>query len=215
MKKLMIALFAVACQMGIQAATINWNTGTVYAPGAGGTGYAEDSGYYIPVDGTGNYAIQLYVADAITGTSGNWALDPSHTFTFTSGDTASSINGDGYAEGTTVGGSYGPEGSKVNLAAGDYYAQMIITDLDSGNTLSTQVVKFTIDSLNNDTGTPTFGDGGAFIEALSGYTLDGEGGTGNYLGAWDTAGWQSVPEPTSGLLLLIGVAGLALRRRRA
>ena len=30
---------------------------------------------------------------------------------------------------------------------------------------------------------------------------------------WYTAG--SVPEPTSGLLLLIGVAGLALRRRRA
>ena len=29
------------------------------------------------------------------------------------------------------------------------------------------------------------------------------------------ADWQSVPEPTSGLLLLIGMAGLALRRRRA
>ena len=29
------------------------------------------------------------------------------------------------------------------------------------------------------------------------------------------AGWYAVPEPTSGLLMLLGMAGLALRRRRA
>ena len=29
------------------------------------------------------------------------------------------------------------------------------------------------------------------------------------------AGWYAVPEPTSGLLMLVGLAGLALRRRRA
>ena len=29
------------------------------------------------------------------------------------------------------------------------------------------------------------------------------------------AGWYAVPEPTSGLLLLLGVAGLALKRKRA
>ena len=28
-------------------------------------------------------------------------------------------------------------------------------------------------------------------------------------------GWYAVPEPTSGLLMLLGMAGLALRRRRA
>ncbi len=31
----------------------------------------------------------------------------------------------------------------------------------------------------------------------------------------NTVNWTPVPEPTSGLLLLIGVAGLALRRKRA
>ena len=35
-------------------------------------------------------------------------------------------------------------------------------------------------------------------------------------GAWKSAsGGSSVPEPTSGLLMLVGLAGLALRRRRA
>ena len=32
---------------------------------------------------------------------------------------------------------------------------------------------------------------------------------------YETGSWSGVPEPTSGLLLLLGGAGLALRRRRA
>ena len=39
---------------------------------------------------------------------------------------------------------------------------------------------------------------------------------GNMQTATQAAGnWQAVPEPTSGLLMLLGMAGLALRRRRA
>ncbi len=33
--------------------------------------------------------------------------------------------------------------------------------------------------------------------------------------SYSGAGWYAVPEPTSGLLMLLGMAGLALRRRRA
>ena len=34
-------------------------------------------------------------------------------------------------------------------------------------------------------------------------------------GGWTVSGGAAVPEPTSGLLMLLGMAGLALRRRRA
>ena len=41
-------------------------------------------------------------------------------------------------------------------------------------------------------------------------------GFGNMASATQTASnWVAVPEPTSGLLMLLGMAGLALRRRRA
>ena len=47
------------------------------------------------------------------------------------------------------------------------------------------------------------------LTSISKATLDASAG-------YSTAGsWYAVPEPTSGLLMLVGLAGLALRRRRA
>ncbi len=39
--------------------------------------------------------------------------------------------------------------------------------------------------------------------------------TANFDSSFGKAEWQAIPEPTSGLLLLLGVAGLALKRKRA
>ena len=50
----------------------------------------------------------------------------------------------------------------------------------------------------------------AFTPTTSRFNRDAAG-----TASFGSAGWYAIPEPTSGLLLLIGVAGLALRRRRA
>lgn len=80
-----------------------------------------------------------------------------------------------------------------------YYAQLVITD-DKGNTITSEKALFTTDSAA-EYGPLNFSTGGNF--ASSGAKI-------NY-----ASGWAAAPEPTSGLLLLLGVAGLALKRKRS
>jgi len=79
-------------------------------------------------------------------------------------------------------------------ASTTYYAQAVITDGSYEN--KTDVLAFTTPGTGN--ANINFANGNGF--ATSGMK-------------WN--GWTAVPEPTSGLLMLLGVAGLALRRRRA
>lgn len=80
----------------------------------------------------------------------------------------------------------------------DYYAQIVITT--AGYEAKSEVAKFTSQA-TGDTSL-NFSDGSGFA-SFTGFSTA-------------TAGaWQAVPEPTSGLLMLLGLAGLALKRKRA
>ncbi len=85
-----------------------------------------------------------------------------------------------------------------------YYGQLVITD-SAGNTLKSEKALFTTDQ--SATYKPNFGTGSKF--AASGSKFN-QGSSVN-----DGYGWTAVPEPTSGLLLLLGMSVLALKRKCA
>ena len=83
-------------------------------------------------------------------------------------------------------------------AATTYYTQLVITT--DGYEAKSDVVAFT-----------TLGTGDTTLNFA-----EGDGFNTSYTFSTSTAGaWQAVPEPTSGLLMLLGMAGLALKRKRA
>lgn len=78
-----------------------------------------------------------------------------------------------------------------------YYAKMIITD-KNGNTIESGLAEFS--TSGSATYTINFANGTGFADKTN---------------KFDGATWTAAPEPTSGLLLLLGMAGLALKRKRA
>ena len=108
------------------------------------------------------------------------------------------------AGGTTSTSQYKTKGSagfggntEVSFDAGTYYAQLTIEYKD-GRKYTSEIGKFTIADGQSAPTTINFTTGAS----MGGSSLIG-----------DTT--YTIPEPTSGLLVLLGVAGLALRRRRA
>ena len=112
------------------------------------------------------------------------------------------------SDGVTVVGSSTDKTAAMNKFAGiisgtatstSYFAQLVITD-DKGNTITSEKAAFTTDE-SAEFGDINFSTGGNFT--TSGAKI-------NY-----ASGWVAAPEPTSGLLLLLGMAGLALKRKRS
>ena len=174
MKKVMIAVAAVALAFAANAASVNWSVSGVTAP----TGGELASGWYacfvqssaLPTDMAAMTAADWSTWTGANATSAGTLAVTVRAKTF-SGSTA-----DTYAADSSV------TGYIVMFDAADV--------ADAANFAYTEVTTKDVPSAGNLTWSTTFNA---------------------------TSGWQAVavPEPTSGLLMLVGLAGLALRRRRA
>ncbi len=185
MKKLVIALAVAACATVVNAAAFNWTSS--------GTNAAKT---FYGSDGTSTIAgTTVYLMDAATVTQSALLTALRDGGSITDYASVSSQALDTNSRLAAKEFSYGSSGNSY-----DFYMAIVSGDnvfLSASVSASGQdadVSKVSFSGIKTATQT-VFSDASA---------------------AYSSAGWyQTVPEPTSGLLMLLGMAGLALRRRRA
>ena len=185
MKKLIIAAAAVCTAVFAQAAAANWKASAKDM--YNGTGSTED---------TALFAGTAYLFDA--GVTSQAALyDLIAGGTAISSSTAGYVTSLSFDEGAapTTAYAYGEQGG------GTYTYYFVIVDSDKAYFSNEKAV-----AANGTATAKTV----SFGSQSGSSALPGTGFQG--AGAWSST---AVPEPTSGLLLLLGMAGLALRRKRA
>ncbi len=201
MKKLIVSTIAVALALVANAATVSWTITGVQDSSAN----KLTAGHTYMFFATSAAAAQTQIA-AITALAGSGA--DSLTTAMSSAawnDTKKATAAGTFSIGTSaaMGGYTLPTNASLGLSGGTtYFAYAVIFDTETITDASNYIVA---------QGTPT----------TSGFTTNGDTSSMNKsinIGSQSSATWYavgSVPEPTSGLLMLLGVAGLALKRKRA
>ena len=207
MKKLMIAASAAVLAAAVNAASVAWNTGEIYFNGEG-SALTDDSGTKLGSAGTTMVYLFTHLDSDDYDTAVAWDNATAYAnFTADGANSTLKIGANTY--------KISEDGFKAVAVGSNGQAMLTGEDYNPHD----DVFGFGIITYDKD------GDGtvdyysyaNASVYDLS---LGGENNTG-WAGyhEFDTdATWSAAatptPEPTSGLLLLLGVAGLALRRKQ-
>ena len=191
MKKLVIAAAAIALAFSAQAATVSWKTGTLIKAPTSGT----DGSFSSANAANGTLSMYVWIVDAATYNSTSLdAIGAKDVSTATGSKTV-----DGGATGASVVTTHGD--SEWSTTADTTIYALILTKYKSGD-----VEGFIANKATGTINTSGTGTGPTNLAKNLG------GGSGTAIAGWTTA---AVPEPTSGILMLVGLGALALRRRRA
>ena len=192
MKKLIMAVAVICCAAFTQAATVSWASGKLFAPG-------ENGGFSTTAVKSGANAYLFLISNtqydtfnaAFTSTGNMNAVWEAF------GNQLADADKSGKTISTTSTSTL-----KSTADVGDTVYGAIIYTVGTGDDMM-YIANIATGTVGSDAGLTISGLGTTFL---------GTAGNGGSTGGWKT---QAVPEPTSGLLLLLGMAGLALRRKQA
>ena len=188
MKKLLMFAAVATLALASQAANLNWTITNVFQPGSTTDKVNGGAIYLFLTAASGDTASTFTTVDIADVTA---ALDKGDTSVLSDAVVSSTLSSSGTKSGNT-----GLSGGFGASSADSLTAYAIIFDAANAADAANYIV----------TGpkTATWAQGTSAAQNLA-------------FGSQTSATWNSmaVPEPTSGLLMLVGLGALALRRRRA